>query len=227
MKALSIKQPYASLIAHGIKNVENRSWRTHFRGKIYIHASAKPVGFLGKILTTQQYNQVKLNQNFFDEEILNSSIIGEVDIVDCVINHPSIWAEKSEIDFGDTCIKNDCPEFIEWNCGTGMCQSCKLVGQSYFVGTLPKDCLFKKDMPKPIYNWVLSNPILYDKPILNVKGKLSFWEPDIDLVECIACSQPVIQDESLQDDSEIYYHKECYQELLPTLIKEQNSNKTL
>ena len=28
----------------------------------------------------------------------------------------------------------------------------------------------------PIYNWVLANPVLYEKPILNVKGKLSFWE---------------------------------------------------
>ena len=30
--------------------------------------------------------------------------------------------------------------------------------------------------PKPIWNWVLANPVLYDTPILNVKGKLSFWE---------------------------------------------------
>ncbi|KUJ56441.1 hypothetical protein [Chryseobacterium aquaticum] len=29
---------------------------------------------------------------------------------------------------------------------------------------------------KPIYNWVLANAILYEEPILNVKGKLSFWE---------------------------------------------------
>jgi hypothetical protein len=40
-KALSIKQPWASLIAHGIGR-ENRTWKTHFRGKIYIHASVKP-----------------------------------------------------------------------------------------------------------------------------------------------------------------------------------------
>lgn len=26
------------------------------------------------------------------------------------------------------------------------------------------------------YNWVLANPILFDKPILNVKGALSFWD---------------------------------------------------
>lgn len=27
MKAISIKQPWASLIAHGIKNIENRTWK--------------------------------------------------------------------------------------------------------------------------------------------------------------------------------------------------------
>jgi len=30
-----------------------------------------------------------------------------------------------------------------------------------------------------LYNWVLSNPILFDKPILNVKGKLGFWDYDL------------------------------------------------
>lgn len=27
MKAISIKQPWASLIAHGIKDIENRTWK--------------------------------------------------------------------------------------------------------------------------------------------------------------------------------------------------------
>lgn len=41
MKALSIKNPMGILIALGIKPIENRTRRTHFRGKIYIHVSAK------------------------------------------------------------------------------------------------------------------------------------------------------------------------------------------
>lgn len=52
-------------------------------------------------------------------------IIGSVEIVDCVQNHPSIWAEKG------------------------------------------------------VYNWVLANPVLFNKPIENVKGKLSFWDFDL------------------------------------------------
>lgn len=37
-RALSIQQPWASLIVHGFKAVENRTWRSSFRGPILIHA---------------------------------------------------------------------------------------------------------------------------------------------------------------------------------------------
>lgn len=38
MKALSIRQPYAWLIVNGHKDVENRTWRTGYRGPVLIHA---------------------------------------------------------------------------------------------------------------------------------------------------------------------------------------------
>jgi hypothetical protein len=41
MKAISIKQPWAWMIIHGGKNVENRTWHTNYRGPILIHASKK------------------------------------------------------------------------------------------------------------------------------------------------------------------------------------------
>lgn len=42
MKALTIKQPWASLIMECGKDVENRSWSTSFRGRVAIHSSKKP-----------------------------------------------------------------------------------------------------------------------------------------------------------------------------------------
>lgn len=39
MKVLSLKEPYASLIKEKIKTVETRSWKTNYRGELYIHAS--------------------------------------------------------------------------------------------------------------------------------------------------------------------------------------------
>lgn len=152
MKALSIKQPWASLIAHGIKDIENRTWKTNFRGRIFIHASAKEAGRIAKLINGPQLDFLMSRSKFshLDTSLIKSAIIGEVDIIDCVINHPSIWAEQTDIpSLGD------------------------VLDDVKFLG--------KAIPPNPlIYNWVLANPVLYDKPILNVKGKLSFWEFKLD-----------------------------------------------
>lgn len=188
MKALSIKQPWALLIANGIKDIENRTWRTHFRGKIYIHASAKKAtvdfttGQTAMIYGTDLFPDT--GHNFAHEKFQTSAIIGEVDIVDCVINHESIWAEQT-------------------------CQS--LLSDEY--------------IEKPIYNWVLANAKLYDKPILNVKGKLSFWYPDNDIVECIGCSQKFDSEFMEEDDGGEKFCSECWKELSPIMIKEHNELK--
>ena len=39
MKCLSLKQPYADLLAFGEKTIELRKWNTRFRGEFLIHAS--------------------------------------------------------------------------------------------------------------------------------------------------------------------------------------------
>jgi len=97
MKVITIKQPHASLICEGIKDIENRSWSTKFRGRILIHAAAKQVkGLACEALTPLQYSHV------FSADKLNyltgakGAIIGAVEIVDCVENHPSIWAIKGQ-----------------------------------------------------------------------------------------------------------------------------------
>jgi activating signal cointegrator 1 len=47
MKALTISQPYASLIASGEKWIENRTWPTSYRGAVAIHAG-KGTQYLGQ-----------------------------------------------------------------------------------------------------------------------------------------------------------------------------------
>jgi activating signal cointegrator 1 len=41
MKVLSIKQPWADLIADGIKTIEVRSWTTHYRGPLLVVSTAR------------------------------------------------------------------------------------------------------------------------------------------------------------------------------------------
>ena len=42
MKVLTIKEPYATLIAEGLKEYEFRTWKTTYRGDILIHAAKTP-----------------------------------------------------------------------------------------------------------------------------------------------------------------------------------------
>lgn len=96
MKAISIKQPWASLIVHGIKNIENRSWRTNFRGRVLIHASASHGRKFSVDLTDAQTKAAfaTIAKETMFGNMPFGSIIGSVEIVDCVQNHPSIWADK-------------------------------------------------------------------------------------------------------------------------------------
>src|SRR6266851_1881913 len=42
MYALSLKQPWATLLAHGLKTIEIRNWPTARRGRVLIHAARVP-----------------------------------------------------------------------------------------------------------------------------------------------------------------------------------------
>ncbi|MCK5020435.1 MAG: ASCH domain-containing protein [Candidatus Peribacteraceae bacterium] len=42
MKALSVRQPWAALIATGIKTIETRTWATSYRGDLLICSGLKP-----------------------------------------------------------------------------------------------------------------------------------------------------------------------------------------
>lgn len=75
LKALTIKQPWASLIVEGVKDVENRSWRTNYRGRLIIHAAATPVRGM-------------------QSEGPTSAILGSVDVIDCVRDSDSDWASE-------------------------------------------------------------------------------------------------------------------------------------
>jgi len=147
-KVLSVKQPWAYLLCARVKDIENRTWKLpeKYKGeRILIHASAAKMKSLQKMLTLEQKAIVdkKLGYEYdWDKVFAKSAIIGSVRFVDCVINHPSIWAEKEVLE--------------DWT---------------------------SKDIPgkysKSVYNWVVADPILFDKPILNVKGKLGFWDYDL------------------------------------------------
>lgn len=40
MKALSLREPWATFMTMGLKRIENRSWPTRTRGRVLVHASS-------------------------------------------------------------------------------------------------------------------------------------------------------------------------------------------
>lgn len=81
MKVLTVHQPWASLIVAGIKDVENRSWPTRYRGKLGIHAASR-------------YEQAAINQyaDLLEGDLPLGALIGSVTLVDCVEGCRSEWA---------------------------------------------------------------------------------------------------------------------------------------
>ncbi|MBK1884659.1 ASCH domain-containing protein [Luteolibacter pohnpeiensis] len=89
MKALSIRQPWAWLIVNGHKDIENRQWRTHYRGKILVHAAKKMTREEHAVAAAMAAEQGVTIPAYDDLE--RGGIVGEVEIVDCVDVDPSPW----------------------------------------------------------------------------------------------------------------------------------------
>ncbi len=158
MKVITIKQPWASLIVHGIKDIENRTWacpKKYIGQRVLIHASTKPDNEPYRIFNDEQANAIDgcvMDVVGFYKQ--TGCIIGSVEIIGCTINHHSIWAEKT----------------------------------NYYK--------------KPVYNWVLAKPALYEN-LITAKGKLSFWDyPGIKEVkiECPECGSIEIAVEDYTTD---------------------------
>jgi hypothetical protein len=77
--ALSIKQPWAALLIHGVKTIEVRRWPTRRRGRILIHAARVPDSRAqGWKLVTPEIHELTR---------LRGGILGAAELVECVVYH--------------------------------------------------------------------------------------------------------------------------------------------
>lgn len=91
MKALTIHQPYAELIARGDKLVENRTWQTRYRGSIAIHAGkSRDWLALGPSGEFDDVHDIHINDMPMGEIVAVWSLIDCVHIADLPRQHPSL-----------------------------------------------------------------------------------------------------------------------------------------
>ena len=93
MKVLTIKQPYASLIAEGYKEYEFRSWKSSYRGELYIHAG---LGMDKEAMKKFEYLHLDYPQG---------KIIAKCNMVDCILiddKMKKVLKEKNQVIYEKT-----------------------------------------------------------------------------------------------------------------------------
>lgn len=96
VKALTIKQPWAWAIAAGIKRVENRSWRTNYRGWLAIHAAVRRgYATAGRRMLEELGHAVPKR-----DELIYSAIVAVARVADCV---PASDLSDDPLAFGPWC----------------------------------------------------------------------------------------------------------------------------
>lgn len=83
-KALTIHQPWASLIMAGIKDIENRRWSTKHRGPLWVHAGRA---------TDSTASATGARRLLDTDDLPAGMVLGLVTVTDVVQHHPSQWAE--------------------------------------------------------------------------------------------------------------------------------------
>jgi len=103
MKALSLWQPWATLIALGYKRVETRSWPTQYRGPIAIHAAKRTPGDLEINIMLSLLASGRTPDLPAIDRLPLGAIVATAELVDC---ERMTWAfiqsqPELELDVGD------------------------------------------------------------------------------------------------------------------------------
>ncbi len=77
MKVLTIKEPFATLIKNKIKYIETRSWKTNYRGELYIQAGVAKV-------RKDVRERKELSKLYKEDDLQFGYIICKCNLVDCI-----------------------------------------------------------------------------------------------------------------------------------------------
>lgn len=161
MKAISLLQPWATLVVIGAKKIETRSWNTKFRGEVLIHASANQK-IAKDIIYQYPFNKVLVEYfNHIREPDINDlpfgAIVGKAKIV-------ATGKTESIVSLSKDKIKSGWVAQINWE-------------QELAFG----------DYANGRYGWLLEKPVAFKYP-LKINGALSLWDCDFRICKECGCS---------------------------------------
>lgn len=150
MRAISITQPWASMIAHGEKRIETRSWSTRYRGPLAIHAAKNlaPVSGLNGLINMLQLGPFDILQEHWPLPL--GAVVATCMLRDCI---PTGRFDQSLFD-DEPMVTSSCGQYV-WT----------LTPKERAVG----------DFSPGRYAWLLSN-IKFIVPGIPLQGKQGIWE---------------------------------------------------
>ena len=162
MNTLSIKQPMATLVCAGVKDVENRTWATNYRGKLLIHASGNARFMpIGEEVPEKWYNSYighRDSGNMDDVELLYYKLFYDKIYPFYGVEDWQGFLDKYAVDG-----RKMEPFFIS-HAIIGEVEITDIVSDSQSLWAI-SGC----------EHWILKNPVLYDRPIISVQGKRGIW----------------------------------------------------
>lgn len=180
MKAISVRQPHASLICPGpdrdpVKTIETQSWPTSHRGPVLICSAAKalPQGLrlgTGRSIVTAEYvvSGTRLldlcNEEFID--LPRGVALGVATIVDCLHTSDIWWIDPAQ--YAEDEEDEEHCHIAGWGRN----------GDTFWID---HDQRPYGDFTPGRFGWVLDNIISFAEPI-PVKGRLGLFDPPADVL---------------------------------------------
>lgn len=158
MKALTVWQPWASMLVAGVKGIETRSWATHYRGPLAVHAAAltfdRVFNSLGHVRGAVAFERLcmELLQTDNLRDLPKGCIVGTVNVVACVKVPP--------------------PPLEGW-------AGCGVYGR-----TLTEDELALGGYTPGRFAWVCEDPVTFARPV-PYRGRQGLWNVPAEIAEQI------------------------------------------
>src|SRR5512136_1766427 len=148
VKCLSVETNYAYTICLGFKPVENRFWTTTYRGELYIHSCG-------------DYSYKELDITIFPqiEEIKKAIKTKNFDLP--IIKKLNRYYDRLEKFYGTPDIEKIKDKVF--------CVNRAIIGKVILSDIIRNSVSLWAE--KNCYHWILTNPVLFDKPITNIIGK--------------------------------------------------------
>jgi len=85
MKALSLLQPWATLVMLGAKRYETRTWTTRYRGRLAIHASKRFPDELRALCKEERFRRILRQADVASwSDLPTGAVLGTVELVACL-----------------------------------------------------------------------------------------------------------------------------------------------